>query len=249
MHSRRIGGKRFVIPALVAIAAPVSAQQVQQGQASSLPPSPITRIEITPRNRTVTAGDSIQLRARAVNASGQAVSGAKIFFSQRAGFTQGLVDSSGMLVASSVGKFPLTVTAIVPGTRPVIDSTIEVASLPAAAARVIVMTRVGKLVVGQDLRVDAIPFSKANDRAHEKLVWSSSAPEIATVSSDGVITANGVGRATITAAAGAARGSFPVEVVGANLTTVTISPARPTVRQGDVVHLSVSARAQGGVAV
>jgi hypothetical protein len=249
MHSRRIGGQRFVILALVAIAAPLSAQQVQQGQASSLPPSPIARIEITPRNRTVTAGDSIQLRARAVDASGQAVSGAKIFFSQRAGFTQGLVDSTGMLVASSVGKFPLTVTAIVPGTRPVIDSTIEVASLPAAAARVVVMTRVGKLVVGQDLRVDAIPYSKANDRAHEKLVWSSSAPEVATVSSDGVITANGVGRATITAAAGAARGSLPVDVVGANLTTVTISPARPTVRQGDVVHLSVSARAQGGAAV
>src|SRR5205085_6266548 len=187
IHSRR---QRFVIPVLVAIAAPVGAQQGQQGQAAALPPSPVARIEVTPRNRTVTAGDSIQLRARAVDASGQPVRGAKIFFSQRAGFTQGLVDSTGMLVASSVGKFPLTVTAIVPGTRPVIDSTIEIAALPAAASRVAVMTKVGRLVVGQDLRVDAIPFSKANDRAHDKLMWSSSAPEVATVSNDGVVTAN-----------------------------------------------------------
>ena len=28
---------------------------------------------------------------------------------------QGIVDSTGMLVASAVGKYPLTVTAIVPG--------------------------------------------------------------------------------------------------------------------------------------
>ena len=201
---------RLVCKSLVifTVALPVGAQQVQQGQTSTLPPSPIARIEVTPRTRTVTAGDSIRLRARAVDASGQAVSGANIFFSQRAGFCQGVVDSTGMLVASSVGKFPLTVTAIVPGTRPVIDSTIEIAAVPAAASRVAVMTKVGKLVVGQDLRVDAIPFSRANDRAHDKLTWTSSAPEVATVSSDGVITANGVGRATITVAAGAARASM-----------------------------------------
>jgi len=120
MHATRVSCKSIVITAIVAATA--SAQQVQQGQTASLPPSPIARIEVTPRTRTVTAGDSIRLRARAVDASGQPVSGANIFFSQRAGFTQGLVDSTGMLVASSVGKFPLTVTAIVPGTRPVIRS-------------------------------------------------------------------------------------------------------------------------------
>ena len=234
---------------IAAFAGTASAQQVQQGQTSSLPPSPIARIEVTPRTRTVTAGDSIRLRARAVDASGQPVSGANIFFSQRAGFTQGVVDSTGMLVASSVGKFPLTVTAIVPGTRPVIDSTIEIAAVPAAASRIAVMTKVGRLVVGQDLRVDAIPFSRANDRAHDKLTWTSSAPEVATVSGDGVITANGVGRATITVAAGAAQASIPVDVIGANLTSLTIAPARPNVRQGDVVKLSVGARAQGGASV
>ena len=59
-----------VVPVLAAIAVPCRAQQVQQGQSSAaLPPSPIARIELTPRNRTVTAGDSLQLRARAVDAA------------------------------------------------------------------------------------------------------------------------------------------------------------------------------------
>src|SRR5205814_8198658 len=61
--------------------------------------------------------------------------------------------------------------------------------------------------------------------------------------------ANGVGRATITAAVGAARASLPVEVVGANITGITIVPARLAVRQGDVVHLSVAARAASGANV
>jgi hypothetical protein len=232
-----------------ALAVPAGSQQVQQGQSSSLPPSAITRIEISPRNRTVIAGDSIRLRARALDAAGQPVSGAIVFFSQRRGFSQGLIDSTGMLVASSVGKFPITVTAIVPGTRPVIDSTIEIAGVPAPASRVAVMTKVGKLVVGQDLRVEAIPFSKANDRAHDKLSWSSSAPEVATVNGDGVISALGVGHATITGTAGAARASFPIDVVAANITSLTIAPVRASVRQGDVVHFSVSARAAAGAAI
>ena len=244
--SRRIS---ILAVAVGSISVPCAAQQVQQGQTNALPPSPITRIEVTPRNRTVTAGDSIRLRARAVDAAGQTVSGAKIFFSQRAGGMTGVVDSTGMLVAGAVGKFPLTVTAIVPGTRPVIDSTLEIAAVPGPATRVAVMTKVGKLAVGQDLRAEAIPFSRANDRSHEKVQWTSSAPEVATVSSDGVITANGVGHASITASAGTARSSFPVEVVAGNLATLTISPARPTVRQGDVVHLSVNARANGGAAI
>jgi len=239
-----------LVPVLAAVAVPCRAQQVQQGQSTAtLPPSPIARIELTPRSRTVTAGDSLQLRARAVDAAGQQVKGAIVFFSQRAGFTQGVIDSTGMLVASSVGKFPITVTAIVPGTRPVIDSTIEIASAPAPASRIAVMTKVSKLVVGQDLRVEAIPFSKANDRAHEKMAWSSSAIDVATISADGVITANGVGRAMITASAGSARASFPIDVIGANITSLMISPAGSTVRQGDVVHLSVAARAMGGANV
>ena len=246
---RSSGWISFLAVAVGSISVPCAAQQVQQGQTNALPPSPVARIEVTPRNRTVTAGDSIRLRARAVDAAGQTVSGAKLFFSQRAGGMTGVVDSTGMLVAGAVGKFPLTVTAIVPGTRPVIDSTLEVAAVPGPATRITVMTKVGKLAVGQDLRAEAIPFSRANDRSHEKVQWTSSAPEVATVSSDGVITANGVGHASITASAGAARSSFPVEVVAGNLATLTISPARPTVRQGDVVHLSVNARANGGAAV
>src|SRR6185503_17340954 len=232
----------FMIP----IAVPAAAQEQA---ASTLPPSPIARIEVTPRVRTVTAGDSVRLEARALDASGRPVSGARVFFSQRAGFAQGVIDSSGTLVASNVGKFPLAVTAIVPGTRPVIDSTLEIVSLPGPATHLTVGMKTAKIVAGQDLRLTAVPFSKMNDRTRDRLEWSSSAPTVARVSEDGVVTGVGAGRATIKVSAGRASQSIPVDVVRGPVVSLSVSPNRPAVRQGDVVKLSVTARDASGQTV
>ena len=231
---------------LLSAALASSAGAQEQASASTLPPSPIARVEVTPRTRTVTAGDSVRLQARALDASGRPVSGARVFFSQRAGFAQGVIDSSGTLVASNVGKFPLAVTAIVPGTRPVIDSSLEIVSLPGPAARIAVWTKSAKIVAGQDLRLTAVPFSKMNDRALDRLQWSSSAPTVARVSEDGVVAGVGAGRATITVRAGSAQQGIPVEVVAGPVTSLSVAPSRPTVRQGDVVRLSVTARDASG---
>src|SRR5205085_1301829 len=157
------------------LVAPLTAQQTQGQPSSALPASPVARIEITPRTRNVVAGDSIRLQARALDAAGRPVVGARIFFTQRSGSGQGLIDSTGMVIASSVGRMPFQVTAIVPGTRPVIDTTLEIVGVPGPAARVEIGVKAAKLVAGQELRIDAVPFSKANDRAHDRLRWTSSA--------------------------------------------------------------------------
>jgi hypothetical protein len=226
------------------LATPAAAQQEQA--ASTLPPSPIVRVEVSPRTRTVTAGDSVRLQARALDAAGKPVAGARVFFSQRSGFTQGLIDSAGTLVASSVGKFPIAVTAVVPGTRPVIDSTLEFVSVPGPAARIAVGTGAAKLVVGQDLKLTAVPFSRANDRAHDRLQWSSSAPSVARVSEDGLVTGAGAGRAVVTVRAGTASATVPVEVVAGPVASLSVMPNRPAARQGDVVRFSVVARDAAG---
>ena len=44
-----------------AVAVLFALQQPQQQAAPTLPPSPVTRIEITPRTRNIVAGDSIKL--------------------------------------------------------------------------------------------------------------------------------------------------------------------------------------------
>src|SRR6185436_1511269 len=67
----------------------------QQPAGAQLPESPIKRIEVTPRVRTIVAGDSMRLQARALDANGQPVPGAVIHFTMRGGQGEGSIDSTG----------------------------------------------------------------------------------------------------------------------------------------------------------
>ena len=228
---------RLFVVGLIALPTLANAQQQ-----ASLPASPVARIEITPRTRNVTAGDSVVLQARAVDRGGQPVPNARVFFAQRGGFGEGSIDSTGKVVASSVGRMPLAVTAIVPGTAPVIDSTVEIHVVPAAAARVDVAMRPAKIVVGQQIRLTAVPYSAANDRALDALAWSSSASKVLSVDASGVLTGVAPGRATVTVGAGGAKTSFNVQVVANTVNQLSITPARPSLRQGDVARFAIAAR-------
>src|SRR6185436_7546012 len=88
-------------------------------QAQQLPPSPVKRIEIQPATRNITAGDSVQLSLRALDGNGAPVPGAVLSVKMRGGGGEGTVRPENlMLVASSVGKFPLDLIATVPGSAP-----------------------------------------------------------------------------------------------------------------------------------
>ncbi len=215
-------------------------QQPQSSQGgSSLPPSPIARVVVTPAARTVPAGDSLELHADVLDSAGHAISDPIVRYVARGG--QGHVDSTGRVVASAVGKLPLDVVALVPGTRPFIQS-VEIDVVPAPASRIDVRTPIHALVVGQQLRLDAVAFSPANDPAREPVRWSSSAPRIVRVNPGSLVTGIAPGRAVLTATAGSAQTAITVRVLSTPVTTLTLAPAAPEVRQGDVVHFSVTAR-------
>ena len=86
-------------------------QPPAQTPPATLAPSPVARIVVTPAVRTVTAGDSIQLSAQAVDASGQPVPNAIIRFHPLGGTGQAGIDSTGKIIASSVGKIPMNIVA------------------------------------------------------------------------------------------------------------------------------------------
>jgi hypothetical protein len=223
-------------------------QQPPATAPQTLPPSPIARLAISPTTRTLQAGDSVRLTAQAFDAAGNRIEGVRINFGPTAGAGEGSIDSTGMLIASSVGKMPLSVIAIVPGTRPKIEP-LEFRFVPGPATRVDITTPVGRIVVGQQVRLSAVPYSSMNDRSLEVVRWTTSTPVVVRVDGDGILTGVGAGRATITATAGRATTTVQVQVVPANLTGVAISPAKPETRQGDVIRFSVTARSAAGVPV
>jgi hypothetical protein len=222
----------------------------EQQDTASLPPSPVTRIEVSPASGTVIAGDSVQLSVRALDGSGHPVP-ATVSVNLRGGWGEGALQQDGQwLIASSVGKFPLTTSALVPGYRPYVDSTSVVfRGVPGPAVRLEVRSGPVTILVGQSLPLSATGYSKANDRALDPVHWRSSDSRIAAVDQAGVVTGVAPGRITLVASAGTARATVEVRVSGSRIAVLRVTPAVDTVRQGDVVRFSVQARGPGGQAL
>jgi hypothetical protein len=220
-------------------------------QQTELPPSPVKRIEVRPAARTIPAGDSVQLVLRALDANGAVVPGAVLWVKMLGGEGEGTVRPESLwLVASSVGKFPLALSAVVPGSLPFVDSTsVEFDAVAGPAVRVELAPKAATIVVGQSLRPIALSYSKANDRTADPVRWRSSEPKVAAVDQDGVITGLAPGHARLTAAARGAAATLELRVVPGTVAKLALAPANSTVRQGDVVSFRVNARDAGGKTV
>jgi hypothetical protein len=217
-------------------------------QQPALQPSPVRRLEVQPDNRTLIAGDSVQIRVRALDAGGQPIPNATVNVGLLRGEgEQGSIrPETGWLIASSVGKFPLVIAVTVPGAEPFIDDNFEFRSVPGPATKVVVSPRPETIVVGQALRLEAAPFSQKNDPALDPIVWRSSAQNVVSVDQNGMLRGLAAGTARITAAAGQAQTTIDVRVVADNIARVTLTPASPSVRQGDVVSFAIDARTSTG---
>jgi hypothetical protein len=155
------------------------------------------------------------------------------------------VAADGLFTSGAPGPMPVTVVATIPGTQPFVH-TIQVAMVPAPAARVDVLRPVSTLVVGQRFPLEARSFSRHGDLRADMVTWRSSAPNTLSISAEGTLVGRAPGRATITATAGAASATFDVNVVAGNLTSLTIEPGVASARTGDVIPFRVEARDGSG---
>ena len=207
--------------------------------------APGPRLVISPSVRSVTAGDSLQLRGQLLDAAGQPVPGARVMFVGAGGHFEGSVDSTGLVRSGAVGTIPVTAVALVSGAKPVVER-FEVAMVPAPAARIEVSPRPMRLLVGQRVRVGAEVFSAAGDHRGDAVQWASSTPAVVRASGDGNLVAAAPGRATISATVGSAATRWPIEVVAAAGATIEVVPAAASVRTGDVVRFRAVVRDAAG---
>ena len=205
----------------------------------------VARVVVSPAAPRMTAGDTLRLTAQALDAAGHPVPGAIIRFQQAAAQFEAVVDSTGLVRAGAPSTIPVTVSALVAGQKPMIQQ-VQVTVLPGAAATIEVDPRPTTLLAGQAFRVGAKVFSRAGDERTDAVAWASSKPTVAKVASDGTITGVAPGTATISAAAGSAKGALDVTVVASTLASLTVTPAAPTARTGDVVRFKLSAKDAAG---
>ena len=104
----------------VLVLAALQAQTPGQQPAAQLPASPIAKLVVTPAKPVMIAQDTLRLTAQALDASGKAVDNVRYRYIGSGGARfEGRVDTTGLVRSGSTGTIPVTVVALVPGTRPV----------------------------------------------------------------------------------------------------------------------------------
>jgi hypothetical protein len=207
----------------------------------------VARVVVTPASPRVVAGQTMQLRAEALDANGRRVPDAVLKFQQIGGDFEASVNDSGFVEAGAVGTMPVTITAVLRDEKPVI-SKVDVVIVPGPATSMTLEPRAVRLVPRQSVPLEAKVYSAAGDLRTDVVRWTSSSPAV-TVNSDGTITAVRAGRATVTATSGTVRTSMNVEVVAANVASMTITPSAMRARTGDVVRFNVSVKNAAGAAI
>ena len=197
----------------------------------------------------MTAYDTLRLRAVALDAAGKPVDGVTYKFVPAGGRFEGKVDTTGLIQSGSTGNLGVSVIATVPGTKPVVEK-VDVRMVPGPVASVVVRARRGPHGRGPAPPHERLELLGGNGRAQQdKITWRSSAPAVARVGEDGVVTAVAPGKAVISAKTGTVEQKVTVQVIANTLASVELTPASSDVRTGDVIDFKVTARDRNGAVI
>ena len=195
-------------------------------------PTPVASVRLTPPNQNLLVGQTVQLGAETLDADGNVLTGRPVEFTSsnvavatvsNTGLVTALVPGSAIITAASEGKSA--------------PSSITVSSVPVASVAV---TPTGsQIVVGQTTQLNAEPRDASGQPlVGRPVLWSSSDPNVASVSSTGLVTAVAPGQATITATSEAAAGTSTIGVSPKPVSSVIISPGQGSVTVGQTLQLS-----------
>lgn len=165
------------------------------GARSPAPPMWTRSIVISPRAVTVLAGQSVQFAAQQQDSAGRTITGAEPSWMVTDPAVAS-VSHTGLLTAHDCCTAYLIVSAVGHSDTAAINVT------PAPVASLSIAPAGRRAEVGEAFRVHPVPRGPSGDRlaiGRRQTVWRVADPRIATVRSDGTVTALAVGETTISA--------------------------------------------------
>jgi uncharacterized protein YjdB len=201
---------------------------------------PVATIIPSPAALELEVGKTAQVTAIAHDATGEVLSGVQYAFSS-SNSAVATVNQSGVVTGTGEGSGEVTlsrdgVTATVP---------VTVRGLPVATVAVTPATASFHVGATQQLNV-TLRDAGGGVITGRQLVWTSSAPQVAQVSSTGVVTGLAPGGAVITAASEGRAGQANVTVTAvpppppAQVAVVSVSPSTPSVQIGATAQLTAA---------
>ena len=194
-------------------------------------------VAINPASVTLTAiGETVQLNAIVKDAKDQNVPGAIVRW-QNNNPAVADVSSSGLVTARADGTATITATS---GDKTA-TATITVAQTPATIAITPISATLS--AIGETVSLNAtVKDGKAQTIIDASVTWQSNNLTVATVNSEGLVTAQGNGTATITVTSGDKTATVAITVTQAPA-TIAITPSSATLGAiGQITQLTVTVR-------
>ena len=208
----------------------------------SLEPSdiPVATVEVAPPVATVVLGTTATFTASALDAAGNRLAARKVVWTS-ADSNFATVAPNGVVTGRYVGTVPIAAT--IEGKAAVAE--VRVIPVPVVSVRVAPSSR--DLTVGESAQLAAEPLdARGSVLSGRSIAWSSSRPNVATVTTSGVVAAISPGSAVITASTEGKSGVAAVTVSPAPVASVAVSPSSATLIVGQTLDLEAQPRDGSG---
>jgi Big-like domain-containing protein len=218
-------------------------------QQTTTPPQspPVAKLVAEPARITVKAGESTPLKVTAYDAQGNAIPNARVFVN---GPLMAVSVGEGTIKGLKAGSFTAVAVAQGAPNAPPITLEIPVLITWPALSKLEIVAEPGRLYVGVMLAHTARgSHGDGSARPGLTVTWRSSDPSVATVDRFGNVTALKPGATTVSAEAEGVSAQQRYTIAPNPVTSVELSIKETTVRTGDVVRLSATAKRSNGTAV
>lgn len=192
---------------------------------------PVTMVVVNPENATIQAGGTLALTAYALDTDGRPNDGSRIFWASSnesvatvsaSGVVRGHAPGEARIAASAEGKSAIARVTVIP--RPVASVTVTPATAQLDPGATVDLRAVTRDASGGELQGRSVS-------------WSSSASNVATVSSSGRVTAVAAGTATISARSEGRSGSAVIQVRTLPVRRVNVIAPASELSVGETVQL------------
>jgi uncharacterized protein YjdB len=200
-------------------------------------------IILTPSSNTIETGGTVQLLAQVTDPSGNLLPDRVVSY-QSNNELVATVSASGLVTARAPGSARITATSDGRST----SASVTVIAVPVTTVQVVPGS--DDLVAGTSRSLVAQPRSAGGALLTGRtVVWASGAPDIASVSSAGVVSAVSPGVAVIAATIDNITGFATITVRARTVASITITPTSPDVLVGAQTALTATLRDGGGATI
>ncbi len=195
---------------------------------------PVILVRVSPGSATISVTGSLTLRAEALDATGEPVLGLSIAWTS-SDETIAIVSANGVVAGIAAGS--VTITATVDGRA----GTAAITIAPQPVASVVITPSADTMLLGERVTFRATPLDAQNlPLANRIVLWASTSPVVATVSSEGDVIGLAIGSARIRATVEGKFAEATVLVLPVPVARVVVTPSTVTLTPGQTAQLVVT---------